>query len=290
MSHRILIIGASGMLGSSLHRYFSKQVAFDVLGTVRSPEVAGSLSNMGFDNVQIGIDVSNFDTVVESIKNFKPDYVINCVGLIKQIDKANSPISSIEINSLLPHQLAIACDNGAARLIHFSTDCVFSGSSGSYNEASLPTATDIYGRSKLLGEVDYGPHLTLRTSIIGHEMQSAVSLVDWFLNQSGPIKGFQKAVFSGLPTVFVAEFLKDFILGKKISGLYHLSVEPIDKCSLLQLVKQMYNLPVNIIPDDKLVIDRSLNSHKLRELTGFTPPSWPELVKKMRKEYLEYFA
>jgi dTDP-4-dehydrorhamnose reductase len=142
----------------------------------------------------------------------------------------------------------------------------------------------------LLGEDDYGHHLTLRTSIIGHELGKSVSLVDWFLSQHGAVKGFKKAIFSGLPTIYVAEFLKDYVFGKKVSGLYHLSVDPIDKYTLLQLVKGAYLTAAVITPCDDLVIDRSLNSDALRDVTGFTPPSWPNLIEKMREEYLEYFV
>ena len=190
----------------------------------------------------------------------------------------------------MPHQLAESCENIGAKLVHFSTDCVFLGRGGLYKESDTPDAVDLYGRSKLLGEVDYGRHLTLRTSIIGHELGKSLSLVDWFLSQRGVVKGYRNAIFSGMPTVFVAEFLKDFVFGKKINGLYHLSVDPIDKHTLLQLINDAYFTGVEIIPCDDLVINRSLNSDALRAITDFNPPSWANLIKKMREEYLEYFT
>lgn len=289
MSNKVLIIGASGMLGGSLLRYLSKLNDIEVVGTVRSETAAKALLDQGFTNVFTGVNVTNFDSVTAIVKQFRPDYVLNCVGVIKQLGQSKDPVCSIEINSLLPHLIARLCSDNDARLIHFSTDCVFTGTKGGYVESDIPDATDLYGRSKLLGEVDYGLHLTLRTSIIGHELGKSVSLIDWFLGQKREVNGFRQAIFSGLPTVFLAEFLNDFVFGHQISGLYHLSVDSIDKYTLLLLVKKFYNADIKILPSDDYSIDRSLNSKKIRTLSGFKPPAWPVLIKKMHHEYCEYF-
>ena len=290
MSNKVLVVGANGMLGGSLFRYLSKLPGFEVLGTVRSLEAKNALNKQGFENTVSGVDVTDFQSMSNAIDDFRPDYVLNCVGVIKQLDASKAPIPSITINSLLPHQLAESCDQFDAKLVHFSTDCVFSGAIGLYKESDNPDAIDLYGRSKLLGEVEYGRHLKLRTSIIGHQLGKSLSLVDWFMSQHGAVKGFRKAIFSGLPTIYVAEFLKDYVLGKELSGLYHLSVDPIDKNTLLQLINDVYKTGSEINSCDDLVIDRSLNSDALRAITGFNPPSWPQLIKKMREEYLEYFT
>lgn len=289
MSPKILIVGASGMLGSSLFRYLAKLGDLNVLGTVRTTAFINTFEEKGFKNIQTGIDATDFKSISNLIEIFQPNYVLNCIGIIKQLDSAKVHIPSIEINSLLPHRLAQACNKVDARLIHFSTDCIFSGDKGMYSELDCPDADDLYGKSKLLGEVNYGPHLTLRTSIIGHELNKSVSLVDWFIKQKESVPGYSKAIFSGMPTIYVAEFLKYYIFGRNISGLYHLSVEPIDKYSLLLLIKEKYGLDIDILPEDNISIDRSLDSHKLRLETGFTPPSWQVLVEKMREEYVEYF-
>lgn len=289
MSKKILILGANGMLGGSLHRYFTN-TSNTVVGTVRSDAAAKQLDSMGFDNVIKNIEVTNYQLLEDMISEITPDYVFNCIGLIKQLSKSELPVSAIEINSLLPHKIAQICTKYDSRLVHFSTDCVFSGSKGAYTESSLPDATDLYGRSKLLGEVNYGNHLTLRTSIIGHELNSNVSLVNWFLNQSDSVRGFSQAIFSGLPTCYIAEFLDKYVIeNSNLLGLYHLSAEPIDKYSLLLLIKEKYGIEIDIVDYPDFIIDRSLNSEILRELINFKPPQWPELIEKMNDEFNRYF-
>lgn len=289
MNKKILVLGANGMLGGSLFRYFT-EAQHSVLGTVRSAAAQQQLSAMGFDNVIAGIDVTDYKKLDTVIADLKPDYVFNCIGLIKQVSKSEQPVAAIEMNSLLPHQLAELCTKYTSRLVHFSTDCVFSGATGGYTERSLPDATDLYGRSKLLGEVGYAQHLTLRTSIIGHELDSNVSLVDWFLSQSGQVKGFSKAVFSGLPTCYMAEFIDNYVFpNPDLSGIYHLSVDPIDKHQLLLLIKQHYGTDVEIIDYPDFVIDRSLDSSALRKRVNFKPPAWADLVGKMHDEFNKYF-
>ena len=289
MNKKLLVLGANGMLGGSLHRYFT-DAQHTVVGTVRSAAALKQLADMGFDNVIQGVDVTDSTKLEEVIAELQPDYVFNCIGLIKQLSKSEQPIAAIEINSLLPHQLAAICSKYDSRLVHFSTDCVFSGATGGYTESSLPDATDLYGRSKLLGEINYEKHITLRTSIIGHELDSNVSLVNWFLSQTGSVKGFSNAVFSGLPTCYVAEFINDYVLTQPdLSGLYHLSVDPIDKYQLLLLIKKQYGIDIEIIDYPDFVIDRSLDSSVLRELVNFKPPTWAELVEKMNNEFNKYF-
>ncbi|EZP41880.1 dTDP-4-dehydrorhamnose reductase family protein [Janthinobacterium lividum] len=279
---KILVLGVSGMLGNAVFRYCSEDSQHDVIGSARSDGVRRNFSPELAERIVVGTDVDNQDSLALLFARVKPDVVINCVGLIKQLADANDPLQAIPINSLLPHRLARLCDIAGARLIHVSTDCVFSGSNGNYLESDASDAKDLYGRSKFLGEVDYPHCITLRTSIIGHELNSAKSLVGWFLAQQGTVKGYTKAVFSGLPTIELAHVIRDVVLPQPaLRGLYHVAAEPINKFDLLTLVAQAYGKQIEIVADEQLTIDRSLNAERFRAATGYVAPAWPELIQKM---------
>lgn len=280
---KILVLGASGMLGNAAFRLFAGSDGFDVIGTVRG-ERSKKLLPASLQGALIsGVDVENIDSLTRVLGETRPDVVINCIGLVKQLAEADDPLAAIPINSLLPHRLARLCAIAGARFVHMSTDCVFSGSKGMYTEGDFPDAKDLYGRSKLLGEVDYPNAITLRTSIIGHELEGARSLVGWFLSQGGPVRGFRRAVFSGLPTVEIARLIRDFVLpNPNLHGLYHVSADPINKYDLLRLVADTYGKRIAIEADDDFVIDRSLDSSRFRAITGFQSKPWAELVKSMK--------
>jgi len=287
---RVLILGATGMLGYSLFSNLREYDEFEVLGTVRKIKGKEDFFHDCLSSLVFDVDVTDSAQIERAIVSTKPSVVINCIGLIKQYDVSKQHVNAIEINALLPHQIAQLCDLHSARLVHFSTDCVFSGTEGMYTESSLPDATDLYGKSKCLGEVDYSPHLTLRTSIIGHELSSSVSLVNWFLSQEGETKGFSKAIFSGLPTCYIAKLLAEHILNApELSGLYHLSVAAIDKYSLLKLIAEIYSKDIAINESSKLKIDRSLNSQKLNGKLGISLPAWPELINCMHEDYVKRY-
>jgi dTDP-4-dehydrorhamnose reductase len=225
------------------------------------------------------------DDLAAAFAQCRPDVVINAVGVVKQLQSASDPVTAITLNSLLPHRIAALCGPSGARLIHISTDCVFTGARGNYGESDVPDARDLYGRSKLLGEiVDCRRALTLRTSIIGPELAAlGHGLLAWFLAQGEPVKGFRRAIFSGLPTVEVARFVQHFVLPRAdLWGLYHLASAPINKFDLLGLIAQAYGHSISIAPDDALVIDRSLDGSRLQAATGFVAPAWPEMVRRMR--------
>lgn len=279
----VLVLGAAGMLGNAVLRLFAESHGFSVRGTVRSGASAKLLPTALADRLVVGIDVENLDSLATAFAETRPDVVINCIGLVKQLSAAEDPLQALPINAMLPHRLARLCQMVGARLVHVSTDCVFAGTKGLYTEQDAPDAQDLYGRSKLLGEVDYPHAITLRTSIIGHELASAHGLVGWFLAQQGAVRGFRRAVFSGLPTVELARVIRDQVLPRpELHGLYHVSADPIDKHTLLCLVRDAYDKAVDITPDDRLVIDRSLDSTRFRQATGFTPKPWPALVQAMR--------
>lgn len=281
---RVLVLGASGMLGNAVMRFFAGSDGFDVSGTVRSNRALKLLPLSVQQRLIPGVDVENVDSLLTLFGQVKPDVVVNCIGLVKQLSEANDPLSAIPINSLLPHRLARLCAISGSRLVHMSTDCVFSGSTGMYTEADTPDATDLYGRSKLLGEVDYPNAITLRTSIIGHELDGTRSLIGWFLAQTGSVRGFKKAIFSGLPTVEIARLIRDYVLpNPQLHGLYHVSADPNNKYDLLKLVADAYGKTINIEVDESFEINRSLDSSRFRSVTGFQPKPWAELVKSMKE-------
>jgi len=279
---RILVLGASGMLGNAVIRVLSEKPDWQVQGTIRSesakrffhPDIAGRLL--------AGVDVEQQDSLVQAFVRVHPDVVINCVGLVKQLAEADDPLQAVPINTLLPHRLARLCELAGARLVHMSTDCVFAGGKGDYRESDPSDAKDLYGRSKYLGEVDYPHTVTLRTSIIGHELQSAHGLVGWFLSQQERCNGYTKAIFSGLPTVVLAQIIRDVVIPRSdLSGVYHVAAQPISKYDLLKLVARVYGKQIEIVPDDKLAIDRSLNADRFRDATGYVAPGWLELIESM---------
>jgi dTDP-4-dehydrorhamnose reductase len=280
---RVLVLGASGMLGNAVLRLFTQDPSWHAMGTTRSASQHLKFPDHIRRQLINGVDVENFDSLSAAFASGKPDVVINCVGLVKQLAEANDPLAAIPINSLLPHRLARLCAVAGARLVHLSTDCVFDGTKGNYTEGDKPDAYDLYGRSKLLGEVNYENAITLRTSIIGRELGSAHSLVDWFLAQEGQVRGFTKAIFSGLPTVELARVIKDYVLPRpQLRGLYHVSAQPISKHDLLQLVAQAFAKTIEIVPDTQVAIDRSLDSNRFRRETGYQPPNWPDLIASLR--------
>ena len=279
---KVLILGAGGMLGNAVMRMMCEKQHFKVFGTIRSNNVPKIFSTEIIKKIITGLDVTNRDSLVRLFADIKPDVVINCIGLVKQLAVVDDPLIALPINAILPHQLANLCGLAGARLVHISTDCVFSGTKGNYKETDISDAVDLYGKSKYIGEVNYTHAITLRTSIIGHELQSAHGLIGWFLAQQGSCKGFKRAVFSGLPTTVLAAIIRDIVLPKpELSGVYHVAAKPISKYDLLSLVAKVYGKAINIIPDDQLVIDRSLNADRFKSATGYEAPSWEELIRTM---------
>lgn len=283
MTMRVLIFGSTGMLGHSLLRQFSTRNNLKIFATARHVKyVDDCFSSALEEQIRGNVTAENFDSVLQVLAEVRPDVVVNCIGIIKQLPTAQDSLVSISINALFPHRLALACKAVGARLIHISTDCVFSGEKGNYTEDDRSDADDLYGRSKLLGEVYYPHCVTLRSSIIGHELRGGYGLIDWFLAQEGKVRGFTRAIYSGFPSVEIARIIADYVIPNKgLSGLYHVSSAPVSKYDLLRLVAERYGKRIDIEPYDEFVCDRSLDSSKFQALTGYVPPSWPELVAAM---------
>jgi dTDP-4-dehydrorhamnose reductase len=287
---KILVLGVSGMLGHKLFGFLAADDRFQVSGSARTP--AGWLKHFPFhiqQKIHFNIEIEDVSSITGLIERFRPDWVINCIGIVKPDTINEGQLASIYGNAWFPHKLAQICAKYGARLLHISTDCVFSGLTGSYVETDTPDAADLYGRCKLLGEVDYPHCLTIRTSIIGHELVSKRGLVEWFLAQSGPVLGYTHHIFTGFPTVELARIIADYILiHPELEGIYHLSSHSITKYELLKLVAVKYGKSIAIEPYDKTFCDRSLDSSRLRSLIHYDPPSWPELMEAMHRDYITY--
>ena len=232
------------------------------------------------------IDVHNINSIQEIIEQIKPAVIVNAAGIIKQVPSAKNVIKTLSINSIFPHQLSDLAEQFQFRLISISTDCVFSGNKGKYTETDTADASDLYGKSKNLGEVSAENCLTVRTSIIGRELETSHSLVEWFLSNRGKsVKGFVNAIYTGFPTVVLADILADLIENyPRLNGLYHVSSEPINKFDLLTLINKAYRTKIEIEPFEDFVIDRSLDSTKFRRATNFKPLNWKEMINRMAQD------
>jgi dTDP-4-dehydrorhamnose reductase len=272
------------MLGNAMFRVLSEDRRNDVFATARSTSIKRNFEASLAGKILTGIDAENSDVLAKLFADFKPDVVVNCIGIVKQLAASNDPLVVLPINAMLPHRLARLSGLVGARFIHISTDCVFNGASGNYLETDESNAEDLYGRSKFIGEVGYSNSITLRTSIIGRELSGANGLIDWFLSQNGSVRGYTNAIFSGLPTVELSRVVRDVVLDRpELSGLYHVASHPISKFELLCLVRDVYGKQIEIIPDQSVSIDRSLNADLFQRITGYQSPTWPQLVKLMHE-------
>lgn len=278
------MLGASGMLGHTLLRYLIRK-GFACVGTVRSASALARLPRELQAQTLIVGDLTDAAVISDLLEIQRPDVVINCVGIVKQSAEADDPLIALPINALLPHRLVRACAATGARLIHVSTDCVYTGTRGHYSERDEPDARDLYGLSKALGEVDAPHALTLRTSIIGPELlETPYGLLGWFLAQQGEVRGFARALFSGLPTVELARVVAEFVLPRPdLRGVYHVAAAPISKHDLLCLIADVYHKEITIHRDDNLVIDRSLDGSRFAGATGYVAPAWPALIAAMKE-------
>lgn len=289
MSDRVLIFGGSGMLGHKLSQVLSKQS--DSYVTLRDKGTAASYPQF-FEGARIieGVDALDAQSISRAFDEARPDVVVNSIGVVKQLDSSKDAVISIGVNSLFPHRLADLCALHGARLITISTDCVFSGARGNYKESENPDCEDLYGRSKMLGEVQSGDALTIRTSIIGRQIHGSHALLEWFLSQRGGcVKGYTKAIFTGWPTLILSEIIADIIARHRdLKGIIHIPSNPISKFDLLTLIRDKFGLNIEIEPSDHLDCNRSLNGELFKKLTGFETPTWDNLVSRMYDDQASY--
>jgi len=268
---KVLILGGQGMAGHMIVKYFQKRTDFDVFYTTRNPSNKDS----------VYLDVTNTLLLENIIGNIKPDIIINCIGILNDF-ATNNPKLAFQVNSLLPHQLVKLAERYNGKVIHISTDCVFSGEKGNYNESDTPDGTTVYAQSKQLGEIISNQHLTIRTSIIGPELKSnGIGLLLWFMNQSGQIKGYEKVLWNGVTALELAKAIEEMIKNN-ITGLYHLgSNNKISKYSLLCMLKEIFNkTDVDIIPDSKIELDRTIKSS--RKDYHYLVPPYKEMLNELK--------
>jgi dTDP-4-dehydrorhamnose reductase len=287
-----VVLGGAGMLGHKMFQLLRERFngAFcTVREDMREPPF-DRVELLQGDDVAPDVDVTDFSTLEAILSAFRPEYVVNCVGVIKQRAEAVSPIPSITINSLLPHKLAQMAARWGGRVIHFSTDCVFSGKRGGYTEEDPSDGEDLYGKTKFLGEVAVANALTLRTSIIGRELTEHRSLLDWFLAQNQKtVRGYRRVIYSGVTTNYLAELVASIIQEHPgLNGLYQVASEPISKYDLLCLLREAYRLEVRIEPDDLEVSDRSMRCDRLREAIAYKCPPWPVLARQLAEDNTPY--
>lgn len=286
---RVLILGVSGLIGHKLLQELS--TCCEVFGTLHKPKNRyGNLPMFSGQNVIANIDISDFEILKGVLYTSNPDCILNCVGITKRKTELNDISKALIVNSLFPHQLANWARINHKRVIHFSTDCVFDGKIGSYNEKSLTNAEDIYGRTKALGEIYYKHTLTIRSSFIGQELFGKTELLEWFLAQEGKqIRGYTDTFYSGVSTLFMARTIKNLILKfPNLSGIYNLAIDnPISKYELLCLAKEAFNLNIDIVPETGHVHSPTLNASKLKRKTKLIVPEWNEMMNEMslQKEF-----
>lgn len=281
---RILILGGDGMLGHQLLASLSgrHEVKVTLRQDIEAYQKYGLFSEQ---NSYAGVDVRVFERLTEVMADFRPEAVINTVGIVKQRPNAKASIPSLEINSLLPHRLSVLCKTCGARLVHVSTDCVFSGSRGSYSEDDPSDATDLYGKTKYLGEVRDRHCITLRTSIIGFELSRKKSLLEWFLAQEGTVPGYTRAIYTGFTTLEMSRIVELLLTRYRDAyGVYQVSSDPISKYDLLRLFREKFGKDIEIVPDHDFSCDRSIDSTRFRREFNYTPPTWDEMIQELATE------
>ncbi|MBU2530038.1 MAG: SDR family oxidoreductase [Elusimicrobia bacterium] len=287
---RILILGGAGTLGHKLWQIIPQKFPDTYVTVRKSKDFYAKTGLFSSEKVIELLDLRDFSQLEKVLNELKPDIILNCAGVTLRSKEAKDEVSNIAVNALLPNKLAEWCSNNNSRLIHFSTVCVFTGKDGNYNDESIPDAQDLYGRTKTLGEVNKPCALVLRSSFIGIELFGGMELLEWFLAQEGKtIKGFRKAIFTGLTTNYLAKVVCYLIENHpNLSGIYNVSSEIISKYDLLNLAKEAYKLDIKIEPEDKFECQRDLNGERFNKAIDFKCPSWKELMTEMAADTTPY--
>lgn len=287
----IAVIGAAGLLGHVVVETLLGGVD-EVTGTLRRPRADVEWwppfceEN---DRLRLidGVDATDWPQLARVLDEIQPDTIVNCAGVTPRRREASDPAEVIGVNSLLPHQLARWGAAAGSRLITISTDCVFGHEPGGFTEDDTPTATDLYGLSKALGEVDNGDTITIRTSFIGRELVSNTELLEWFLSNAGrTVEGYGDVWYSGVPVATVAAaVLRLATTHRELTGLYHLAAEPISKLDLLRVANEAFDSGVTILPDTTTTSHRTLDGTRLREVLPVEPVDWSRALSELADDH-----
>ena len=286
---KILILGATGMLGSQVCKYFYNKKKYATICVARSRKKFTLLNSTGKKKIKATfLDLQSLKKTKKMILKLQPDYLINCVGMVKQIMNKQNKKETFFLNTKLPKVLNDLAKSENFKFIHFSTDCVFSGKRGHYRENDVSDCKDYYGKTKYLGENDSINTINLRTSIIGHELNTKIGLLEWFLLSKKKVFGFKNAIFSGLTTLEIAKILEKHIINKNVIkfGTFHISSKPINKYNLLKMISKIYKKDILIVPNYNIKCNRALNSSKFKKITGYNRKNWKEMLIELRKNYL----
>lgn len=285
--HHVAVIGAAGLLGHVVVETLLDGVD-EVTGTLRRPRADVEWwppFRDENDRLRLidGVDATDWPQLSRLLDQIQPDTIVNCAGVTPRRREAADAVEVIGVNSLLPHQLARWGATAGCRLINISTDCVFGHEPGGFTEDDTPTATDLYGRTKALGEVDGGDAITIRTSFVGRELVGHTELLEWFLSNAGrTVEGFGEVWYSGVPVATVADVvLRLATTHRQLSGLYHLAAEPISKLDLLRVANDAFGARVTILPDTTTTSHRTLDGTRLREVLPIDPVDWSHALSQL---------
>lgn len=284
----VLVLGAAGLLGNTMYRALAERGDWTVCGTIRNEQARAHFRDGIARNLAMVDDLAEPAVLRRTFAAMRPDVVVNCLSLPKSTLREDNLRVVIAGLAILPQHIARECAHVGARLIHFSTDGVFSGAraGGNYSEDDAPDATDVYGIAKLLGEARDAHAISIRTSMVGHELGTAHGLLEWFLSQQGRCSCYTRAIWSGLPTTELAHIVRDVVIPRpELNGVYHVAGRAVSKYELLRMVADVYGKVIELVPDDRVVIDRSLDASRFAAATGYVAPAWPQLLAVMHADH-----
>jgi len=281
---RVLVLGATGLLGNVVFNLLMREQKYHPIGTIRKKESKLFFKEAHYENLVVCNNINDEFELSRLFEKTNPDIVINCISLDEVSFKKKCIFDFIMIYSILPHRLSRLCEISNSRLIQVSSDGIFSGLKGNYLEQDIPDSKELYGLVKYLGELSESHTVTLRTSMIGHSLRKNHGILDWFLAQNKFCNGFKNVIFSGLPTIELSIVIRDYIItNSSLSGVYNIAAKPISKYDLLTKIAEVYKKNIKIIPVSSPILDRSLNSAHFYSITGYAAPEWPDLIRIMHE-------